>query len=66
LLLLSRKRTLGLSERFAILAALCEEKCKILIELVDVVISDAPKPEVNRATEGPGREPPDQQHRGDN
>ena len=40
-----QKDTMGLSERFSILAALSEEKCKILRELVEDVVFDGPKPE---------------------
>ena len=35
--------TMGLSERFSILAALCDEKAKILQELAAEVVSDDPK-----------------------
>jgi hypothetical protein len=35
--------TMGLSERFSILAALCEEKCKVLRELVEDVVFEGPQ-----------------------
>jgi hypothetical protein len=40
-----RTDTIGLSERFSILAALCEEKAKILKELVEQVVFDLAPPE---------------------
>jgi hypothetical protein len=42
-----RADTQGLSERFSILSALCEEKGKILKELAQEVTYDGAKPERN-------------------